>query len=314
MQLKTSLRLSMSLAIFTVGCEDGPVGPDLAPGEVGIGDRRVFSTHTEIDLRYGSDGATLDGTLLLPPDPGPYPAVVMHFGSNRWTRATFGPFTRIWLDRGFAVLSYDKRGVGASTGECCPWRDRDYFQLLAKDVLAGVRAIRPLDVIDHTRVGLWGFSQGGWVAPVAAAEATADEVAFAIIGSGPAVTLEEELVYSDLTGDSDCRPSGLSEEEIDRRLAAAGPSGFDPIPFIQRMKQPSLWIYGDADTSVPVKQSLTILEDARATSQTDITIEILPDANHVWIENGGMCEDNGRTVDWVPAAFKWLRDRLHLPA
>lgn len=46
--------------------------------------------------------------------PGPGPAVVFHFGSNRWTRAPYdGTGIPLWVANGVAVLSYDKRGVAS---------------------------------------------------------------------------------------------------------------------------------------------------------------------------------------------------------
>ncbi len=85
--------------------------------------------------------------------------------------------------------------------------------------------------------GLWGFSQGGWIVPLAAA-ILRDFVAFTVIGSGPTVSLGEELLHRALTGDPDCVPSGLSAAEIERRLDSAGPSGFDPRASLETMTAP----------------------------------------------------------------------------
>lgn len=284
----------------------------VAPVPLGWGEARVFSSHREIDVGFASDdGTVLAGTLLLPAEPGSYPAVVFHFGSNRWTRMTWdegGPTW--WVQNRFAVFTYDKRGVGQSGGECCPWREPDYFPLLGADVLAGVRQARAHAEVRADLVGIWGFSQGGWVVPVAAARGRA-EVAFTIIGSGPAVTLDEELLYSALTGEPDCRPSGLSEEEIERRLDEAGPGGFDPRPWLEDMIAPGLWIYGGLDRSVPVARSVANLHDIRDRLAKDFTTVVVPDLNHSWVRNGGICDQEGPggiegalIVDWLRARFE----------
>ena len=44
----------------------------------------------------------------------------------------------------------------------------------------------------------------------------------------------------------------LSREEISRRLSEAGPSGYDPLPDLQRMTMPGLWLFGSADDKTPV--------------------------------------------------------------
>ncbi len=166
--------------------------------------------------------------------------------------------------------------------------------------------------------GLWGFSQGGWIVPLAAA-ILRDFVAFTVIGSGPTVSLGEELLHRALTGDPDCVPSGLSAAEIERRLDSAGPSGFDPRASLETMTAPGLWIYGALDTSVPAARSVRILEDLRDRLAKDFTAVVLPRLNHTWILDGAMCQvdgpggiDGALIADWL---FPRLRARgVPLPA
>lgn len=308
-RLRTLLVLAAVSALTGPGCDD-PAGP--VP--LGWGEPRVFNTHREIDLGFrGDDGAVLAGTLLLPLGSGPHPAVVFHFGSNRWTRMTWaegGP--RWWVRNGIAVFTYDKRGVGRSEGECCPWRDPDYFPLLGGDVAAAARAVAARPDIRDDRVGAWGFSQGGWIVPVAAVRAEG-ALAFTIIGSGPAVTLEEELLFSELTGENDCRESGLSPEEIESRLDAAGPGGFDPAPWLEAMTVPGLWIYGGLDRSVPVDRSVRNLEAIRDSLGKDFTTVVIPDLNHSWIRDGGICQEEGEGGIDGGIILDWLGQRFQLP-
>jgi hypothetical protein len=66
----------------------------------------------------------------------------------------------------------------------------------------------------------------------------------------PAVTTGEEEVWSDAAGEEE--PGPLTEQqkrEAIQRLEDAGPSGFDPAPYIERMQTPGLWLYGGADKS-----------------------------------------------------------------
>lgn len=294
------------LVFLALGC-----GGETSQAPTGLGQERLFADHKEIDVGYRSaDRTVLAGTMYLPLSPGSHPAVVFHFGSTRWIRARYNNSAiSDWIKRGIAVLSYDKRGVGQSGGLCCPVQDPGYFPLLAQDVLAGVHVLQAHPSIDPRRVGVYGFSQGGWVVPVSAATEP-ENVAFMILGSGPAVTLGEEVLYSQLTGDNNCEPSGLSQEEIERRLEIAGPSGFDPIPYLERTASPALWLYGGNDTSIPVQRSITNLERIRDFLHKDFTIVVFPNANHSLVTGGAMCQEDGPRVGVSDAMFGWLLPRL----
>lgn len=296
--------------LASTGCDSST-----EPAPLGFGGVRVSSTHREADLGWrSSDGAILSGTLFLPPGVGRYTAIVIHMGSDRWTRLSY-PAVAGWLHYGVAVFTYDKRGVGRSQGECCPYNDPGYFPLLASDVVTAVRQLREYPEIRPDRVGGWGFSQGGWVIPVAAVQAAGD-IAFAWIGSGPAVSVGEEVLYSALTGEAQCHETGLDPAEIERRLDAAGPSGFDPRPWLEQMAVPGLWIYGGLDLSIPVQRSVLHLTDVKTAFSRDFTTVVVPGINHSWIVGGGICQRSGTvwvdepvTVPWLDARFPGWRTR-----
>lgn len=284
-------------------------GPPSTPVPADGAERR-YETHREIDVTFPSiDGAVLAGTLMLPAASGRYPAIVFHHGSDRWTRSSYATVGG-WIGLGMAVLTYDKRGVGQSQGTCCPLSEAGYFPLLAQDVLAGVRRAARHPEVRADLIGLFGFSQGGWVVPIAAAEAPG-EVAFTIIGSGPAVSLGEELLYSRLTGEDQCRATGTPPEEIERALTNAGPSLFEPRPYLERMTRPGLWIFGALDLSIPVERSARRLAEIQAARGLDFTVVVVPELNHSWIPNGSICETTGPDWDDGQVIIPWLRS--HLP-
>jgi dienelactone hydrolase len=117
----------------------------------------------QVDLRFRSDGAILSGTLVLPAGHAPYPAIVLVHGDGPETRAGYRYFAQRLAASGIAALIYDKRGVGESTGR---WPAS--FEELAADAAAAMAYLRSRREIDRERVGLWGGSQGGWIAPLAA--------------------------------------------------------------------------------------------------------------------------------------------------
>lgn len=144
------------------------------------------------DVRYRSGDVELAALLMMPAEPGPHPAAVIIQGSgtsdrtNGWARAIAEEI----VDAGFAVLLTDKRGSGESGGD---WTTVG-FDVLADDALAGVAYVRGrADVVDPARVGLVGLSQGGWIAPIAAARS--DDVAFVVDVSGATVGFAEQTLH-----------------------------------------------------------------------------------------------------------------------
>lgn len=253
-------------------------------------------------VSFQSTGATLGATLHLPAGRPSFPAVVLVHGSGPMTAAEIGRNAPSLLGMGYAVLAYDKRGVGRSTGQYTgigPGNSVEMFDLLAADALAAVDMLRARPDIDARRVGLLGISQGGWIAPLAASRG-GDRVAFVVVLSGPAVTVGEEIAYSRLAGADPGSQQGLSEEEIDARYAEfKGPYGYDPIPVIERLHVRSLWILGERDRSLPVKQTIAALHRIRDTGRP-ITTQVIPGADH------SLRDATGQRAQFWPAIHQWL--------
>ncbi len=274
---------------------------------VEFGDTRVFSDHIETDIRLPTSDTTLGGTLFLPLGQNVFPVVVLQPGSQPWKRTTTMDYpssgAAYYNSLGVAAWSYDKRGVGQSGGICC---QADIVQH-AGDALAGIDAISLHPQIDVAQIGIDGVSQGGWVAINAAARST--RVAFVISKVGPAVSTYEEEEYSRLTGDDVCVASGLSNNEIDEIMATITPAGYDPRADLVRMNQPAIWFYGGLDTSIPVRQSIAVLEELRTAGAKDWEIVLQPNANHFMVINGGPCESAGSQVSNSEVFEEWF-DRV----
>jgi uncharacterized protein len=157
------------------------------------------------DVRFQNGEVRLSGSLKMPLGPGLHPAVVMLHGSNAQSRngqdCILG-FNADYLARlGFAVLTYDKRGVGKSTG------NREDIGLDG-DALAGIAMLHRRKDIDPQRIGLWGLSQGGMVAPQIAAQTN---IAFIVNVSGAVVHgHQQEIERVELQ----MRADGFSEPDI----------------------------------------------------------------------------------------------------
>lgn len=152
-----------------------------AGGEV-LTARRVMSPARR-PAGFANGEVHLGGTLFLPPGRSePVPAIVLAHGSGPGSRHA-GTWITFFLEQGLAVLSFDKRGVGESSGD---WRTATYFDL-AGDLNAGVDWLRAQEGIDPRRVGVHTSSQSGWYGPHAAR--TNPGIAFLVQRAGPAVDI-----------------------------------------------------------------------------------------------------------------------------
>jgi uncharacterized protein len=117
--------------------------------------------------KFPSGELSLRGKLVLPQESkwgnGPYPAVVVVHGSEADSAVDYYSEPYIYAANGFAALVFDKRGTGESQGKYL-----QNFHVLSDDVVAAVRWLRAQPGIDGERIHLAGFSQGGWIAPLAA--------------------------------------------------------------------------------------------------------------------------------------------------
>lgn len=154
--------------------------------------------YRSMDVRFSNEAAeaVLAGTLTLPAEGnGPYPAVVLVSGSGLQNRDEeimgHKPFLVLadHLTRnGIAVLRYDDRGFGESTGDPRAATTTDF----AQDALCGFEFLRSHTEIDSGRIGVIGHSEGGTIAMMLAADNP--DIAFIVSLAGVAVKGDRLLV------------------------------------------------------------------------------------------------------------------------
>ncbi|MGH9810332.1 MAG: alpha/beta hydrolase family protein, partial [Terriglobia bacterium] len=137
-----------------------------------------------MDTTFDGDGVKLAGRLVLPKTGGRTPIVVWIHGSEDDSAREFLSEQRLLPAEGIGVFVYDKRGTGGSEGKYT-----QDFSLLANDAVAAAREARRLAGVRGGRIGYFGGSQGGWVAPLAATRSSVD---FVIVGYGLAVSVIDE--------------------------------------------------------------------------------------------------------------------------
>jgi pimeloyl-ACP methyl ester carboxylesterase len=174
----------------------------------------------EVTFENKAANATLAGTLTLPKGSGPFPCVVLVTGSGPQDRdeALLGhrPFLVLadHLTRhGIAVLRYDDRGVGKSTGKFATATSDDF----ADDALAGLEFLKTRKEVDVKKIGIAGHSEGGLIAPMCAAKSK--DVAFIVLLAGTGVSGAELLpIQSKLIAVA----TGTPEAEAERQAKESG--------------------------------------------------------------------------------------------
>lgn len=161
---------------------------------------------------FRNAGAELSGTLFLPRGGKALAAVVVTHSASLPLRSQplYRHLTEMLPPLGIAVLVYDRRGSGKSGGDL---KASDYT-LLADDAVAAARTLASDPRIDPRRVGIWGLSQGGWLALLAASRSP--QIAFAVSASAPVVTPDVQMIF---LAANILRVNGYSQADIDKAIA-----------------------------------------------------------------------------------------------
>ncbi len=120
----------------------------------------AMKPYDERPVTFASGNVRLAGTVYAPRAAGKYPAVIFVHGSGaegRWANAYLADYV---ARHGIVALIYDKRGVGASSGD---WRTST-MQDLVDDARAGVDLLAHRSDVDARKIGVFGHSQGGELA------------------------------------------------------------------------------------------------------------------------------------------------------
>ncbi|MET1412726.1 alpha/beta fold hydrolase [Roseibium sp. HPY-6] len=256
-------------------------------------------------LPGGSPGVILDAELTVPYGEARVPGVILITGSGPQNKdeemAGHKPFLVLsdhLTKHGFAVLRYDDRGVGKSTGDFSSVTPME----LAADAAAAMRFLKTHPRIAGGKTGYIGHSEGGYLAPIAHKQNAAD---FQILLAAPALRLLPDVMATQVADVA--RAQGVSESEIDRQLRAvdevvsllrspdtpqdmrkilaaifkrAGANRsqikenvdlwsspwaiayakHDPRPYLETLKVPVLAVFGEHDLQVSPRQNAPVME------------------------------------------------------
>jgi len=231
----------------------------------------VFSQSADFtiqDVKFESQGITLAGSILEPKKP--VAAVVIVHGSDPVKREL--EFAKRLAKEGIAVFTYDKRGVGESGGVYVGPSvgtnniDPANLNLLAQDANAAVTTFQTYLKDKKTPIGLVGFSQAGWIIPMAASKNP--QVDFMVLFSGPTITSLEQLRFQFYTnGNNSFWENHTEADAIEHTKNDPDKYQFvatDPKTYLKTLSIPGLWLFGEKDIQIPVKLCIEQLNTLKA--------------------------------------------------
>ncbi|HSW29201.1 MAG TPA: alpha/beta hydrolase [Longimicrobiales bacterium] len=273
------------------GAVPAPAKPDYAPPP-GAGYR---AEDVSIPVR---EGVTLAGTLTLPSGSAlPAPAVVLVSGGGAQDRDSYAAVGGGWrpfrelahalTSRGVAVLRFDDRGVGASTGDFGSATEREGLE----DVKAVVAFLRGRSDVAGARIALLGHSEGARVAMWAAAEDGALAGLVLLAGAadprGAALAQARWQVEHTPGIPPSARDSILHrvERQLDSLAVAGSREAYrwDAPALAHRIRVPVAAFQGGSDKQVPPEQADSLGALFRAAGNADVTVRVFPDLNHLFV-------------------------------
>ncbi len=253
-------------------------------------------------LKYRSfDGLEIEAALLRPPGLAAgarAPLIVLVHGgpTGRWSDA-FNPWSQLLASRGYAVLMPNVRG---STGyghkfievNRADWGGGDF-----KDVMAGVDHLIQTGVADPDKLGIGGWSYGGYMSAWAITQT--DRFKAAVVGAGMSDLATEFGTEIDSAYDEWFY--GLPWENREKFQASS------PMTFVQRAKTPALILQGENDVIDPISQSQPLY---RALKRLGVASDfvVYPRAGHGLREEKQILDSWRRIVAWFDLYVRGIRE------
>lgn len=243
-----------------------------------------FATGVDsINIQAISEGFLLDGIVLKKSglkEKMPVVVFLVGSGGNSSHRTNYKDFNQFFLEKtflenGFAIVYFDKRGIGKSQGI---WYETSFEQraLDAKNIAV---AVQNIGFINKDKVYLIGHSQGGWIVQIALAQYP-EVFAGGVSMAGATFGVKRQLI-NDYQSDFIC-DKGASQKEalkkatrkVNRDLlfvSLLGRKGnwkqlkliknFQPMPYLKKIKTPFLLLFGENDELVNATWCLDELKE-----------------------------------------------------
>lgn len=264
-------------------------------------------TVTQHDVSFISRGITLRGSVYIPRERA-FAAAVWVDGAGQTGRNSLG-LAQVLAQRGLALLSYDKRGVGQSGGVYAGPEagtnnvSRENLTLLAQDASAALRALRGEKQLRNLPLGLIGVSQAGWIIPLASVRNR--DARFMVLWSGAVETTHEDVLFEDVTSADPAFWDNHTHDEVGAMMNRVQdhlpwPS-CDPREALSGLTLPGLWLFGGRDRNINADLSIQRLQGLIADGHPNYSYRVFPDYDH---------QLGGRKDDVIDVSLAWIREQV----
>ena len=260
--------------------------------------------YRETAVTVHANGADLAATITEPLGAGLHPGIAIVHGAERGERYLYDIWVGLYASQGIAVITYDKRGVGSSTGTY-PGElpSQAALETYAEDASAVRDFLARWPGVDGASVGFHGGSQGGWTVPLAMQRHPG--AAFAVLASAPATTVDQADLWASFTGGGVSAPEAPTEEMLEQVRAIH--SGYDPAPALQSLRVPALWLLGVNDRTVPTAICVEILDGMH---RSNFSVALLPTGHALLVNQTGLlagdAQSPGLAPELLPTLDSWL--------
>jgi dipeptidyl aminopeptidase/acylaminoacyl peptidase len=251
---------------------------------------------------WKSDNFNVQGMLIAPPsiEPGKrYPLVVEVHGGPAYAHYPLFPASQESFDaalasRGYYVFKPNPRGSYGQGEAFTRANVKDFGYGDMRDVLAGLDAVEKTAPIDPNRVGITGWSYGGYMTMWALTQT--DRFKAAVAGAGLS---NWQSYYGTNNIDTWMVPYFGSSVYDDPKVYERS----SPMTFIKNVHAPTLIVGGDRDAEVPITQSY---EYWNALRRLNVKTEfvVYPDEGHVFFKRADQADVMSRLVDWFDIHLK----------
>lgn len=250
-------------------------------------------------VTFANNGNTLAGSLLYPKGnvQEPFPVIIFVHGDGAQDRFGNGAYTILmdnFSENGIGVFSWDKPGVGESTGN---WLHQS-MEMRAEEAIAASNFLRQRKEIKQDGIGFIGFSQAGWVLPEMAK--TTNDMAYMIIVGGAINWMEQK----DFFESNQLKILGNiphEEASADRKIFINLNKNSDAKEGLAKIKVPFLGIVGEKDLNVNSANTVAVYDSIfRATNHQNYQIKIFSNATHALLN----ADDYNFIGEWTKKAEK----------
>lgn len=289
-----------------------------------------------LNITFESASYILHGELILPVNADSVPMIIFLAGAgeNSSYRTLYKSFVeenleQLFLEEGYGLLYFDKRGVGHSEGK---WYRSSIYDR-ADDTKAAIDFLKTVKVVDTSRIAVVGHSQGGWVAQVVGA-LYPNDVKATVSLAAPVFSTTMHLTniyYSELICEGETQEKAFEKaskkalsdinwvtwfplKKAWRHLKEI--SDFDPSSELRNLNVPSFFVFADNDNMVYPGWAINSLNETFPSGIPDnFTLQIIPGADHDF-KNAPMCasaeeSENAPYSEYFKQVFKsWILGHL----